>query len=120
MILIERESDGAEGWTFDGWFLRPVRNVRGPLVFDGFDLTDYDAYGTRRWRFDGERVTLDASMQVLWQLDAGTLARPRLSRSDAWRWDGRSLTQVADARPDLWRATDEVPLLVIMFAACLL
>lgn len=120
MIVIERASDGAEGWTFDGWFLRPIRDTRGALVFDGSDLIDYDPLQPRRWSFDGCRVTPGAPDTILWQLDAGVLSRPLSPRSSAWLWDGKTLAQMDNIHPDVWRATDSVPLLVILFAAGLL
>jgi hypothetical protein len=119
VILIEREG-GLDGWTFNGWFLQPMRDLRGALVFDGFELIDYDSQLTRRWRFDGTGITSNTTTERLWCLDAGMLFRPQAPSRDTWRWNGTDLVQVADPRPDHWRASEDVPLLVIAYAAGLL
>ena len=121
MILIQREGcDGTEGWTFDGWFLRPVRDARGALIFDGNDLVDLDPAADRRWQFDGARVTLRPDLTVLWQFENGWLFRPSAPQLARWRFDGRTLAQASDLRPEAWLATGDTPLLVIIYVAALL
>lgn len=120
MILILRESDASERWTYNGWFLQPLWDRRGALVFDGVELIDYDREHTRRWSFDGSLITERTEASPLWLLEDGVLSRPEGHPPDAWRWDGLRLSQVSEAKPDVWRATEEVPLLVIAFAASLL
>ena len=120
VILIERDGDPKAGWTFDGWFLRPLFDRGDSLVFDGVELIDFHPLANRRWRFDGRDLWLQPGPEVLWRLEAGVLSKPGVLVVASWQFDGSTLEQVSDIRPDRWRADAEVPVLVMAFVAGLL